>query len=168
MGGFSVSMNNVQQNITLSQNASLHCQPSYYKGATNEFVFLWSENDQLRAFPFKRNTNLFDISNVITSVVSGPAGESGALLSVSSNGTKAGTGIVWASYASSGDANQSVRPGILRAFDANDITRELWNNTQNANDNSGNYAKFASPTIANGHVYLATFSNQVVVYGLKK
>ena len=95
-------------------------------------------------------------------------GESGALLSVSSNGTSGGTGIVWASYASNGDANQDVRPGILRAFDANDITNELWNSGQNANDNSGNYAKFSPPTIANGHVYLATFSNQVVVYGLKK
>jgi outer membrane protein assembly factor BamB len=104
---------------------------------------------------------------VITSSVSGPSGESGAILSVSSNGTKDSTGILWASYASNGDANQSVRPGILRAFDANDITKELWNNNQDANDNSGNYAKFSAPTIANGHVYLATFSNQVIVYGLK-
>lgn len=167
MGGFAISGNNVQQNITLNKNANLHCQPSYYKGATNEFVFLWSENDKLRAFPFNRSTNLLNISDVLTSPVSGPTGESGALLSVSSNGTKDGTGILWASYASNGDANQAVRPGILRAFDANDITKELWNNDQNTNDHSGNYAKFSSPTIANGHVYLATFSNQVVVYGLK-
>jgi len=30
----------------------------------------------------------------------------------------------------------------------------------------GNYAKFAPPTIANGKAYLATFSNQLLVYGL--
>jgi hypothetical protein len=34
------------------------------------------------------------------------------------------------------------------------------------NDNPGNYAKFNCPTIANGKVYLGTFSNQLVVYGL--
>jgi hypothetical protein len=166
MGGFTSGANNVQQNITLA-HAGLHCQPSYYKGATNEFVYVWSEKDQLHAFPFNRVYNLLALSNVVTSPVSGPTGWSGALLSVSSNGTAEGTGILWASYASSGNANQSVCPGILRAFDANDITKELWNNSQNINDNSGNYAKFSSPTIANGHVYLATFSNQVVVYGLK-
>ena len=32
--------------------------------------------------------------------------------------------------------------------------------------NPGNYAKFNCPTIANGKVYLATFSNKLVVYGL--
>jgi len=57
--------------------------------------------------------------------------------------------------------------GILRAFDANDITKELWDSGQNGTDLYGNYAKFVSPTIANGHVYMATFSNKVVVYGLK-
>ena len=30
----------------------------------------------------------------------------------------------------------------------------------------GNFAKFTPPTIANGRVYMATFSNQLVVYGL--
>jgi len=166
MGGFSTSANNVQQNIKLS-TGGLHCQPSYYKSSTNEWVYVWSEKDHLRAYPFNRVSNLLDVPNVVTSPVAGPAGWSGALLSVSSNGTAQGTGIVWASYASSGNANQSVCPGILRAFDANDVTKELWNSSLNTNDYPGNYAKFSSPTIANGHVYLATFSNQVVVYGLK-
>ncbi len=61
-----------------------------------------------------------------------------------------------------------MSPGILRAFDANDVTRELWNNHQNvARDGAGNYAKFSAPTVADGHVYLPTFSNRVVVYGLR-
>jgi hypothetical protein len=97
----------------------------------------------------------------------GPTGHSGAVLSVSSNGSTDGTGIVWASYAVSGDAEHDVSQGVLRAFDANDITRQLWSSLQNsARDAVGNYAKFASPTVANGRVYLPTFSNQVVVYGL--
>jgi len=50
----------------------------------------------------------------------------------------------------------------------NDNTRAGWNSNQNiTQDGAGNYAKFSSPTVANGHVYLPTFSRQVVVYGLK-
>ncbi len=164
MGGYSASSNLVQQTIPL--NVSLHCQPAYYKGSSNEFVYVWSENDKLRALLFNRGSNTF-ATNEIVSTDNGPTGQSGAVLSVSSNGTKDGTGILWASYAASGDAESNVTPGVLTAFDANDITKELWNNKITPGDYAGNYAKFSPPTIANGHVYLPTFSNQVVVYGLK-
>ena len=129
---------------------------------------MWSENDPLRAIPFNRATNLLDSPGQVVFGSGGPTGQSGAVLSVSSNGSADGTGIVWAAYAASGDAEHAVSPGVLRAFDANDVTKELWNNRQNiARDDAGSYAKFASPTIANGHVYLTTFSNQVVVYGVR-
>jgi hypothetical protein len=166
MGGFQSSSNQVQQVVSLGSNANMHCQATYYKGSAKEFVYVWSENDPLRAIEFNRTSNLLGTQAV--SSAAGPTGQSGAVLSVSSNGSQAGTGILWASYASSGDAEHDVSPGILRAFDANDISKELWNNQQNSTrDAAGNYAKFASPTIANGHVYLPTFSNRVVVYGLK-
>jgi hypothetical protein len=164
MGGYSNSANQVQQTIPL--NASLHCQPTYYKGSNTEFVYVWSENDQLRGLPFDRGSNTFTGSQVVSNV-SGPTGGCGTDLSVSSNGTLDGTGILWASYANTGDAGNTVSPGILRAFDASDITKQLWNSNQNASDQVGSYSKFCSPTIANGHVYLATFSNSVAVYGLK-
>ena len=164
MGGYSSTSNQVLQ--TIRTNGSLHSQPSYYKGKTNEFVYVWSENDHLRALSFDRGSNTFS-NNQILSPVSGPIGGSGAELSVSSNGTADGTGILWAAYASGTDAEHFAGPGILRAFDAKDITKELWNSAQNANDNPGDFAKFSAPTVVNGHVYLATFSNQVVVYGLK-
>jgi hypothetical protein len=167
MGGFQPSSNQVQQVVALSGNANMHCQPAYYKGSANEFVYVWSENDPLRAIPFNRTSNMLDPSSQVSGGA-GPTGQSGAMLSVSSDSSKDGTGILWASYPSSGDAESFVTPGILRAFDANDVTRELWNNQQNASrDGAGNYAKFSPPTIANGHVYLPTFSNQVVVYGLR-
>ena len=167
MGGFNASSNNIQQTIFLNGSANMHCQPAYYKGSTNEFVYIWSENDQLRALPFNRSSNLVDVGSQGIATITGPQGQSGAVLSVSSNGTTAGTGILWAAYAATGDAEHQVSPGILRAFDASNVTKELWNNNQSPNDNAGKYAKFSSPTIANGHVYLPTFSNQVVVYGIK-
>lgn len=167
MGGYLPSSNQVQQVISLGSNANMHCQAAYYGGASNEFVYVWSENDPLRAIPFDRPGNMLRLQSQVVSSAPGPTGQSGAVLSVSSNGTRAGTGILWASYAATGDAEHTVSPGILRAFDANDVSRELWNNQQNASDAGGNYAKFAAPTIANGHVYLPTFSNRVAVYGLR-
>ena len=168
LGGLQSSSNQVQEVVPLGSGANMHCQPAYFKGSTKEFIYVWSENDPLRAIPFNRATNLLDPAGQVIFGSGGPTGQSGAVLSVSSNGSTDGTGIVWAAYAASGDAEHTVSPGILRAFDANDVTKELWNNHQNkARDDAGTYAKFASPTIANGHVYLPTFSNQVVVYGLR-
>src|SRR5262249_42991597 len=42
----------------------------------------------------------------------------------------------------------------------------LWNSMMDAADDVGDFAKFCPPTIANGKVYLATFSCQLEVYGL--
>jgi len=168
MGGYQSSGNLVQQVISLgTSGVELHCQPAYFKGAAKEFVYVWSENDALRAIPFDRGSNMLDQSGQIVLSSFGPTGQNGAVLSVSSNGNVDGTAILWASHAYGGDAEHNVVPGILRAFDANDVTKELWNNQQTAPDAAGNFAKFAPPTIANGHVYLPTFSNQVVVYGLR-
>ncbi len=169
MGGYLSASNQVQQFVPLgSGNVNMHCQAAYYKGSSKEFVYVWSENDPLRAIPFDRASNLLSPQGQVVSSAAGPTGQSGAVLSVSSNGSQDGTGVLWASYASTGDAEHAVSPGILRAFDANDVSKELWNNQQNSSrDAAGNYAKFAAPTIANGHVYLPTFSNRVVVYGLQ-
>jgi hypothetical protein len=169
MGGWVSGSNQVQQVVSLGSSSNMHCQAAYYKGSAKEFIYVWSENDVLRAIPFDRGSNLLDRTGEIDFLgAGGPTGQSGAVLSVSSNGSTDGTGILWASYPRSGDAESFVSPGILRAFDANDVTRELWNNQQNAaRDGAGNYAKFSPPTIANGHVYLPTFSNKVVVYGLQ-
>jgi hypothetical protein len=167
MGGYRAASNQVQQVVALGSDANMHCQAAYYGGSTKQFVYVWSENDPLRAIPFDGTSHLLSPQAQVVFGGGGPTGQSGAVLSVSSNGTADGTGILWASYAANGDAEHDVSPGMLRAFDANDVSRELWNNHQNSQrDAAGSYAKFASPTIANGHVYLPTFSNQVVVYGL--
>ena len=168
MGGYTPSSNQVQQVVPLgSNNVNMHSQAVYYKGSSKEFVYVWSENDALRAIPFDRAGNLLGQQSQVLSNAAGPTGQSGAILSVSSNGSQDGTGILWASYAYAGDAEHAVSPGILRAFDAGDVTKQLWNNQLDPRDAAGSYAKFSAPTIANGHVYLATFSNRVVVYGLR-
>lgn len=68
-------------------------------------------------------------------------------------------GIVWAAMSTTSAASAPA-PGMLRAFDAVTLT-ELWNSNMNTADDAGNVAKFCLPTVANGRVYLATFSNQL-------
>ncbi len=74
---------------------------------------------------------------------------------------------MWASLPASGNANQAVVEGVLRAFDASDVSRELWNSEQvPQRDRVGLFAKFCPPTIADGKVFLGTFSRALRVYGL--
>ena len=166
MGGFNPTADASLQVIDFGATAHLRSSFAYYKGQEKEYVYSWSENGLLRAMPYDRGTAKIDMNAQISSGVQGPIGNNGAFLSVSSNGVDDSSAILWASHAANGDANQSVRPGILHAFAANDVTRELWNSSQYATDMPGNYAKFVCPTVANGKVYLATFSNSLAVFGL--
>jgi hypothetical protein len=58
------------------------------------------------------------------------------------------------------------RPAILRAYDADDLSHELYNSNENfTRDNPGRSGKFTVPTIANGRVYV-TSRQYLSVYGL--
>jgi hypothetical protein len=131
-------------------------------------VYVWGQKDRLRAYKFgagKFETTPFEIRPDAT------AGHPGAMLSLSANGSK--NGILWAAIQASGDAWHESRPGILHAYDADNVLHELWNSLQSpARDNCDNYSKMAPPTVANGKVYLASFgtanvgSGQFCAYGL--
>ena len=141
---------------------------AYYKGEQKEFIYSWSEKAPLYAFPYDRTADTLDVKNAITSCVPGPKDGNGSFFSLSSNGSVDSTAILWVNQAANGaNANQAVRTGVMRAFSAADVTKELWNSEQDTIDNPGNYAKFNCPTVSNGKVYLATFSNKLMVYGLR-
>jgi hypothetical protein len=85
-------------------------------------------------------------------------------VTVSANSAGA-NGIVWAATTVNEEAESSVVPGILRAYDANTLT-DLWNSEANsARDSLGNWAKFVPPVVTNGKVYMASFSGSISVYG---
>ncbi|MDP4283126.1 MAG: discoidin domain-containing protein [Bacteroidota bacterium] len=169
MGGYSATSNDVLQTISVGSNGEfLRSSLAYYKGEQKEFIYNWSENLSLHAYPYDRVADTLDVTNAIVSDVQGPIGANGSFLSLSSNGSADSTAILWVNQAANGqDAEHAVRPGILRAFSATDVTKELWNSSQNAREDPGNYAKFVCPTVSNGKVYQATFSNKLMVYGLR-
>jgi len=174
LGGFSaVSDNDVQEFPAMAGSCggvSGLCfmgGPIYWNSPNfGPVIYLWGAGDYLKAWQFNGQT--FQTTPVSQSAIQSVAGLSNTMaMSLSADGNESGTGIVWASGPMSGDANVQAQPGILHAFDATDLKDELWNSNQSpARDSAGNYAKFAPPTIANGKVYLATFSGQLVVYGL--
>jgi hypothetical protein len=140
--------------------------PIYWDSPNGSQIYLWGAGDYLKVF--RLTGGLFSTAPVSQSAFQSVFGYSNsAPLSLSANGSLPGTGVVWALCAYSGDANQQTVTGILRAFDATDVSKELWNSKLNeARDDIGNFAKFNPPTIANGKVYVPTFSGQLHVYGL--
>jgi hypothetical protein len=131
-------------------------------------IYVWGQKDQMKVFRLKEGK--YDLVP-FASRPEANEGHPGAMVSISANGGK--DGIVWAAIHATGDSWHESRPGVLHAFDADDVTHELWNSLQNpGRDNCNNYSKMAPPTIANGRVYLASFgtanvgAGQLCVYGL--
>ena len=89
--------------------------------------------------------------------------DSGAIPVISSNGPD--NGIVWAASSKNWD-EPPRRPAVLYAFDASDVTHQLYSSEQNSSrDRPGAALRFAMPSVANGKVYLGS-KGQVDVYGL--
>lgn len=63
-------------------------------------------------------------------------------------------------------ALENAGTAVLHAYDARDLTRELYNSTQAAGgrDTFGAGNKFVVPTIVNGRVYVGTATG-VAVFG---
>jgi hypothetical protein len=171
MGKIANGNTNVIQMININADnphpmRHIHGAPVYFKNEQgNEYIYVWAENGWFKQIPFNRANSNFDENNQILSKLILPDGMPGGFMSVSSNGSQPNTGIVWVATPFTGNANQATVPGILRAFDANDITREIWNSNMNVNDTIGKFAKFVCPTVANGKVYMATFSKTIHVFG---
>jgi len=154
----------------------IHGTPVYMERATAGIVYVWGENERLKAYNFNFATKRimsFRAEGVqfASGTIDPPGGMPGGRLVVSSNGTMPGTGVVWGVYPVQGDANSTVVHGALVAYDATTVLnggklKQLFHSDAIAANNMGNFAKYSTPVVANGKVYVGTFSNKVVQYGL--
>ena len=171
LGKFELNDSQVVQKLPLSVDPS---QPTPIFGgpvlwqrssaAGGPIQYNWPIGSQLKAYAFNGST--FGATPI--SLSAGGTGYPGGILTLSANGEKAGSGVLWATTANGGDAvNNPPVPAVLHAFNAQDLSSELWNSTWNgARDDLGTLAKYVPPLVVNGKVYVATSSNRIAVYGL--
>jgi hypothetical protein len=153
----------------------IHGTPVYMERANSGIVYVWGENERLKAYNFnfatKRITGFrAEGAQLASGNMPAPGGMPGGRLVVSSNGTMPGAGVVWGVHPVQGNANSAVVHGALVAYDATAVAngklKQLFHSDANPANNMGNFAKYSTPVVANGKVYVGTFSNKVVQYGL--
>jgi hypothetical protein len=120
--------------------------PAYF----NDRVYYQGPGDFLKAFqlsdgllspsPVSQSTKQFD--------------HPGSTPSISANGSS--NAIVW---------TLQINGAILHAYDARDLSQELYASDQNPADQLDSVVKFTVPTVANGKVYVGT-QTSLAVFGL--
>jgi hypothetical protein len=149
MGGFDSQKNDIVQTLKTSAQGYFSTpafwqQTIYYAGVNDSLCAYAVTNGKLSTSPISKTAFAF--------------GPSGATPSISANNNKAG--IVWLIKVQPGQA------AILYAYDAKDLTNELYDSTQaGSRDQAGIGVRYTVPTIANGKVYIGT-QTEVDVYGL--
>jgi hypothetical protein len=130
--------------------------PSYWNGS----IYDWPVNNPLQAFTL--NLGLFSTTPASSSAFT--IGFPGSVPEVSANGTS--SAIVWSIDAS---AYKTPGPAVLHAFNASNLSTELYNSSQAQTppnrDQAGPAVKFTVPTVANGKVYIGT-QTELDVYGI--
>jgi hypothetical protein len=150
MGKFDPSRNNIYQELTHALPGAEFAMPAYFDG----LVYFGSVGAPLQAYQVS-NARL---SSTAVSQTSRRFIYPGTTPAVSANGTS--NGIVWAA--------ENGNTAILHAYDAHDLTHELYNSDQSGTrDHFGAGNKFITPTIAGGKVYVGTTTG-VGVFGMLK
>lgn len=114
-----------------------------WNGPNGQFVYISGATDHLKAFQVTNGR----LSTSATSQSPESWVWPGSDPIVSSDGTTAGTGIVW-----------TIDPsGVLHAYDASNLANELYSTAQDATrDGLDSFVKFSVPTIANGEAFVGT------------
>ena len=157
MGGFHSGGDQIVQSLVnifqnnLGQEGGNFSSPVYWNGS----VYFAPVAGPVQAF--KLTNGLLTTSP--TSQTSQTYNGRGGTMSISANG--ANNGILWTLQ--TGGAGV---PGILHAYDATDLSKELYNSNQaGTRDALDEWDKFSVPVVANGEVFV-TSTSQLTVYGL--
>ena len=172
------TLNNWYANLTHHQHGSFVCweRPA---GDGGPLLYCWGENGNLRAWSLQPNGTVQYLAGgaeqaSARSPVSGTqhGGMPGGMLTLSANGNKGNTAVVWALIPYF-DANTTVSLGRLLAYDATrfgtyaDNSKQipvLWDSEKWNLPFS--YNKFNVPVVANGRLIVPTYDGRIDIYGL--
>jgi hypothetical protein len=158
LGGFSATANQNLLTIPTVLGGSLEASgnrggPAYWQG---QVYYVGSAGFPMQ---FSMQGGLISTLPIVQSTKS--FGYPGASPVISANGNT--NGIVWALQT---DRYFKSSPASLHAFDASNVSRQLYNSSDNATrDTAGPAVKFTAPMVANGKVYVGT-QTEIDVYGL--
>jgi outer membrane protein assembly factor BamB len=147
MGKFSPAGNNIWQELDGALPGGIWSTPAYY----NQSLYYGPSGGALMAF------TISSAKLTAASVTSTSFTYPGTAPAVSANGSS--NGIVW--------AHENSSPAVLHAYEASDLTHELYNSSQAANgrDQFGAGNKYIAPAIADGKVFVGA-QNGVAIFGL--
>lgn len=151
MGKFNPNNNSqIYQEVNGALGGRVFSAPAF----AADSIYYGSVGDVIRAFTFNASGQLNSTPSSMTATSFGYPGTTPSI-----SGASKGTLILWATENSS--------PAILHAYNASNLSEELYNSTQasGGRDNFGNGNKYITPMIANGKVYVGT-TNGVGVLGL--
>ncbi len=132
----------------MGQTNQIFSTPAYFNG----MVYIGADGDNLKAFSLENGM----LSTEPASSTATSFQFHGTTPVTSANGTQ--NGIVW--------AIGNARPAVLHAFDATDLSVELYNTSKvRKRDALTGYVKFSVPTVANGRVFVGS-QKRLTVYGL--
>ena len=148
MGKFNPSTNNIYQEIQGVLSGPVFSAPAYF----NNSVYYGAVGDSIKAFSISNSR----LSSTPSMQTSNRFPYPGASPAISANGSS--NAVLWAA--------ENGGTAILHAYDANNLSRELYNSNQSGSrDQFGTGNKFITPTVVNGKVYVGTTSG-VAVFGL--
>ncbi|HEV2388048.1 MAG TPA: hypothetical protein VGS20_12420 [Candidatus Acidoferrales bacterium] len=153
LGGYDPKSNNQIVQTLPSAIAENFSMPAYWNGR----VYFGGVDDPIKAFQLTGGR----LSDAPVSSTQNSFGYSGASPSISADGVK--SAILWALQV---DGYGSGGPVILHAYDAANLSRELYSSASaGPRDRADAAVKFTTPTIANGKVYFGT-QDHLDAYGL--
>ena len=147
MGKFDHHTNKIYQEIHGALGGGEFAKPAYFNGTLYYGAFM----AQLKAFPIRNG----EISATPSSKTADVFDYPGTTPTISANGNS--NGIIW--------AVQNAKSGVLHAYDAGDLAKELYNSERAGLRDKFTDNKFIAPVVANGKVFVGTPTG-VTVFGL--
>jgi hypothetical protein len=155
MGGFSATGTNQNVQTLKAAVGPVFGSPAWWNGT----LYYGGSSDALKAFGFDPATGLLSTTPISKSP--NVFKYSGVTPSISANGVT--NAIVWVIDAGAWSTGGSA---VLRAYNATDLSQELYHSNQDlTRDDPGPAVKFSVPTVVNGKVYVPAVG-QLSVYGL--
>jgi hypothetical protein len=168
LGGY--TKNGPDKVLTEVDGGSCWCGPAYFVGSDGVARVVTGGNDGVTSWRLSTGSGLPTLtldSTTGSTVVQGLPDDGGVIPTISSNGGAAGTAIAW--FVRRPQTTSDREPGTpvtLYAYDAMNLSRQLffakagaWRHAYNSNAN-------LVPTVANGRVYVAS-ERRLEIFGLR-